>query len=358
MIQQRQARTGDAARNSRVSRERAWTHTPLARLRIHVGAGSHLLGLKLEDHNPTGSIKFRTALGLLAGLDDESPLVPGTRVVESTSGNLGIALSLLLEELGCQFVAVIDPKVPKDVRDAIARHGAEVIEVDTRDAHGGYLLTRLAAVRQLLDRDPLLRWTDQYSNPANPGIVRDAMAPELVAQTDGAIDAVLVAVSTGGTLVGLSNGFRSLRQGTAVYAVDVAGSLVTANQAYPHLLTGIGATRKSSFMRRHHHAGVVRVSDTLAFALCRLLRADTGLAVGGSGGAVIAAFVEGVRANGMLSACRYPVAVIADGGATYRSTLYDDVWLLRHGALEVVESQGAAMRRGGIGFELVQVADG
>jgi cysteine synthase len=339
-------------------RQRALTSTPLSRMRVHVGRQSRILWLKLEQCNPTGSVKYRTAIGLLDALDAAEPLVPGTRVIESTSGNLGVALACVLEELGCRLVAVVDPRATQEVRDTIKGHGGEIVEARARDQHGGYLLTRLAIVAEMLAQDPLLRWTDQYSSPANPAIHRDTTAAELVRQTRGAVDAVLVAVSTGGTLAGISDGMRLMGHGPAVYAVDVVGSLVTSDQPSPHLLTGIGATRKSSFLRGHHYPATYRVTDTLAFTLCKILLADTGLAVGGSGGAVIAAFVEALRAGDSLLAHRCPVALIADEGGKYQATFYDDAWLARHGVLEAVTRTEAVLRRAGIGFDLVGEAGG
>jgi cysteine synthase len=341
----------------RVSRQRALTHTTLTWVRIHLGQRSRTLGLKLEYANPTGSVKYRTAIGLLAALDEASPLLPGSRVVESTSGNLGLALAAVLSELDCSLVAVVDPKVTATVCDAIRGLGGEVVQVDTRDEHGGYLLTRLAAVRRLRAQHPSLRWTDQYSNPANPTIHRETIAAELVEQTRGAIDAVLIPVSTGGTLTGVSEGLRRRGLDTAVYAVDAAGSLVTSDRAHPHLLTGIGATRKSSFLRPGSYARACRVQDALAFTLCRILRTDTGLAVGGSGGAAIAAFAEALRAGDALAGHQCPVALIADGGDRYQSTFYDETWLAGQGALDKVIGLESDWRRAGIGFELITGSD-
>src|SRR5690348_7394871 len=93
-------------------RLRAFTNTKLQAARVHAWGATHPLWLKLELCNPTGSIKFRTAVGLLASLAAQSPIRPGMRVVEPTSGNLGLAMARLLAEVGCQFMAVIDPKVP------------------------------------------------------------------------------------------------------------------------------------------------------------------------------------------------------------------------------------------------------
>jgi N-(2-amino-2-carboxyethyl)-L-glutamate synthase len=336
---------------------RALTYSKLARVRVRLGTRSRSLGLKLEETNPTGSVKYRTAIGLLAALDAAEPLLPGTRVVESTSGNLGIALAALLSELGCRLVAVMDPKSPARVRELIRGHWGEIVEVDTRDEHGGYLLTRLATVRRLRAEDPSLRWTDQYSNPANPAIHRQTLAVELIEQTAGALDAVLVPVSTGGTLAGVSDGLRSHNHPAAVYAIDAAGSLATCGSAHPHLahphlLTGIGATRKSSFLQPGHYTSARRVQDVLAFTICRILVADTGLAVGGSGGAAIAAFAQALRTRDSLADHRCPVALIADGGERYLSTFYDDGWLKFHGVHGQVARTEASLRRAGLEFHL------
>ncbi|MEO3928565.1 cysteine synthase family protein [Micromonosporaceae bacterium B7E4] len=334
----------------------ARTNTPLRPLRVGLGSGFRRLWLKLEMGNPTGSVKYRTALGLLATLDVERPLLPGSRVVESTSGNLGLALAHVLGGLDCQLVAVVDPKVPPDTRAQLESMGAEVVAIHERDDHGGYLLTRLAKVRQLCRADPDLRWTNQYQNPANPNVHRDTVADELVRQTGGSVDAVLVAVSTGGTLAGISDGLRSGAPAARIYAVDVRGSVVTSDESGPHLLTGIGATRKSSFLRRAHYDAAVRVTDVEAFAYCRMLARDTGLALGGSSGAVLAAFVQAGGApegsGSGLAAARCAAAVMADGGANYRATFYDDGWLAAHGVLDGVRAAEAVARERGVRFDL------
>ena len=194
-------------------------------------------------------------------------------MVESTSGNLGLALAGLLARLDCQLVAVVNPKLPSPVRELLLAEGAELVTVHDRDSYGGYLLTRLAKVGEKRRADPQLRWTDQYNNPANPAAHRQSIAAELVNQTRGKVDAVLAAVSTGGTLVGLSEGLRAAVPRARVFAIDVRGSLATLSKGHAHLLTGIGATRTSSFLRRHHYDHALRVLDTEAFAYCRMLQA-------------------------------------------------------------------------------------
>lgn len=306
--------------------------------------------LKLESRNPMGSVKFRTAAGLLAALGTRCSLRPGTRVVESTSGNLGLAMARLLAELDCQLIAVIDPKVSLRMRAALESEGARLVMVSKPDIHGSYLLERLRKVRELLSDDTGLRWTDQYHSLANPAIHRDFTAAEIIKQTDAGVDALFAAVSTGGTLAGLSAGLRASKTGVEVYAVDAHGSLVTSDVSKVHLLSGIGAARKSDFLHPGVYDRAVQIRDVEAFALCRLFATDTGLAVGGSGGAVLAAFIRMMSES--ASHYRCPVAIIPDGGESYRDTFYSDDWLSEHGVMSSVIAAEVQARKAGVIFKL------
>jgi N-(2-amino-2-carboxyethyl)-L-glutamate synthase len=331
-------------------RQLARTNTPLQVIRVSLQGAVYPLWLKLEFHNPTGSIKFRTAVGLLASLIAQKQVRPGTRVVESTSGNLGLAMARLLAQLDCQLVAVIDPKMTSHMRRAITDEGASLVLVSEPDVNNSYLLQRLRKVEELLDMDADLRWTDQYHNAANPAIHRDITAAEIFQQTDGGVDAVLAAVSTGGTLAGLSDGLRARRPGTAVIAVDACGSLVTSGTSGAHLLTGIGAARKSDFLFPPAYDHALQIRDVEAFAFCRMVADDTGLRVGGSAGAVFAAFTR-VMSQPMPQ-YRCPVAIISDAGGSYRSTVYSDDWLTQQRVLDQVKIAQARARECGVFFQL------
>ncbi|MFF8911483.1 pyridoxal-phosphate dependent enzyme [Streptomyces olivaceoviridis] len=322
----------------------ARTDTPLRGVALH-GARTHRFWIKLEAHNPSGSVKYRTAVGLLAALHARAPLRPGTTVVESTSGNLGVALAHLLRERQCRFIAVVDPKLPPRTRELLLRAGAVLVETDTADAHGGYLQARLERVREICAADPTIRWTNQYANPMNPQVHESCTAAEIAEQTAGRVDAVFAAVSTGGTLTGLHRGLRDAGLRVRAYAVDVQGSSATPGPRHSHLLTGIGASRRSHFLTEEHLTEAIRVADIDAFAYCRLLREDTGLAVGGSTGAVLAAFAE--VAGRAAAAPAHPVLISADGSDNYENTFYDDHWLAGHGVLNRVRDRMRAVRRAG-----------
>ena len=124
--------------------------------------------LKMESQNPTGSVKDRTAYGLIQSLETQGRLHPDAVVVESTSGNLGVALSFLCKIKGYRFIAVIDPKTTLENIEKMQTLDAEIEMVEQPDENGGYLLSRLRRVRELCERNENYIWTDQYSNPANP----------------------------------------------------------------------------------------------------------------------------------------------------------------------------------------------
>jgi len=180
-------------------------NTPLIRLDLKLRGVWRSIYLKLEWWNPAGSIKVRTAVGLLNQLNDDGVLTPRTRLVESTSGNLGVALAFLARRLGIEFVAVVDPKISKRSVAQMRAAGALVDAVTEADPDGGYLAARLARVRTLLAADGHdLAWPDQYHNDAGPQMHYRTTAPEIYRQMNCAVEAVFVAVSTGGSLAGVA----------------------------------------------------------------------------------------------------------------------------------------------------------
>ncbi|WP_131735707.1 pyridoxal-phosphate dependent enzyme [Actinomadura roseirufa] len=329
--------------------------TALRHVRIAFRGGTRVAALKLEEQGPTGSVKDRTAAGLLRRLHQDRPLVPGTVVVESTSGNLGLALARILRSLGCSFVAVVDPKTPHSTRSALLEGGARLIVVDEPDGRGGYLLHRLDTVRRLCARNPGHRWPNQYENWANPQIHTSTTGPEIAEQAGTALSAVYVPVSTGGTFAGVAAYMAAARPRVACVAVDVTGSAaMTGGRTGRRLIPGIGAGRRSSFLPA---AGTFRrrlVDDVEAIAVCRILRADLGLALGGSSGCTVRALLADLaaeRATGTLAGRPggLPVCLAADGGAKYADTLYSDRWAAEQGiaaelgrAIRLLRGQGLA----------------
>lgn len=329
--------------------------TPLLPLRVRRGRRQATALLKLESANPTGSVKDRTALGLMRAMNQAAPLRPGDTVIESTSGNLGLALAQMLRQAGCRLIAVTDLNTPEETRRALTEAGADLVVVTEPDGKGGYLLNRLRTVRRLCRENPSYRWSNQYENPANPGIHEELTGPEILKQAGPGLDAVYVAVSTGGTLAGVSRYLRSAAPDVRLVAVDAEGSLVTAQRPGRRLLSGIGASRPSAFLRPGSYDAATAVPDISAIAVCRMLLCDTGLGMGGSSGSVLSACLGellGPRPPSM------PVCLLADGGHRYRNTIYNDEWLREKDLLDGVRKRMARFRAAGLSFEIAEEKEG
>ncbi|MEU8622528.1 cysteine synthase family protein [Streptomyces sp. NPDC048623] len=290
--------------------------TPLRPVRVPVGDRSVRIWLKLESENRFGSIKARTAEALLSSLEATGALRPGMRVVESTSGNLGVALAGLCAERGYACTLVVEPTTPRNSVERMAAFGADVVTV--REVPGGRTLgARLQAVREILAADPDAVWTDQYACPANPGVHEWQTAAELVKGAPGGrFDAVAVAVSTGGTLAGIARYFRDNLPETRIVAVDAVGSsaLGGAPAERPFKLMGFGSGQVSGFIEPDHWDHVVRVRDTAAAAACSLVLRRTGISLGGSSGAAVLAAVVRARLDPSL---REIACVCPDSGEKY-----------------------------------------
>ena len=300
--------------------------TPLIDIGLRIDDRWRTVGLKLESYNPAGSIKDRTAYALLRSLECMDGLHRGDRVVESTSGNLGVALAMISRERGYAFTAVVDPKVDPLVVDGMRDFGAEVVRVDERDHTGGYLLTRLDVVKEMVAEEGMI-WPNQYGNPANPAIHYHQTAPEIRSQRPD-IDAIFLATSTGGTLAGIGRYFKALRRDVRVVAVDVPGSLVFGTVQARRLLNGVGSSCASQFLCPADYDDVVIVSDRDAIAACHAVYESIDIGLGGSAGAVVTACARYLAAHPEIHRA---VCVCADGRSHYLNSLYSEVWLAEYG---------------------------
>lgn len=302
--------------------------TPMARVALTVDGLPRTLYLKLEMRNPGGSIKDRAALGIVRELEQAGRLRPGAGLLESTSGNMGVALALLARTRGYRFRAIVDPKTPVESIGLMRALGAMVECVAQKDEAGGYLLTRLARVAEILREDPGWTWMDQYSSPGNPRAHEHATGPELLQQAGGRVSALFVAVSTGGTLRGLASCIRASRDPMRIVAVDAVGSVVFGGDPKPRLLTGIGSSRRPTFDLEGAYDDVVYVDDGEAFYWCRRFRGDAGICVGGSTGASLAAAIRYLSHHPETTAV---ACICPDGGDRYASTIFDDRWVAQAG---------------------------
>jgi N-(2-amino-2-carboxyethyl)-L-glutamate synthase len=286
-------------------------------------AGNADVLLKLEGFNITGSIKIKTALSLIFDLETRGLAVPGrTTIVESSSGNLGLALSLVCNVKGYRFVCVTDCNATAMSISGMRAYGAEVIVVTERDEQGGYLGTRLAKIETLVrNRDTI--WLNQYANPANKDIHARETAEEILAEFPH-IDWIFVGCGTTGTLVGITERIRERRLATKIVAVEPKGSVTFGGPAARRTIPGIGTSRRPPLADLARPDEIVYVDELATVRMCRDFALEYGLLVGGSTGSVL----TGVRQMGKyFHSTDVIVAVSPDKGDQYLETIYNDDWV-------------------------------
>lgn len=295
--------------------------TPVAVLQVPLPSRTVRLRLKLEAANRYGSVKARTAQALLDSLVARGALRPGGHVVESTSGNLGIALAGLCRERGYRCTLMVDATTPTYNLARMTELGADLVTVDTVDPiHQVH--ARIDAVRAFRLHHPDTAWTDQYGNPAGPAAHAATTGPELLRPAAlGPPDAVAIPVSTGGTLAGVITHLRRHAPTVRVVAVDAVGSAATGGplRPRPRKLPGFGSGLVSRLIRPDECDRVIHVTDDDAANACRIIRARTGLSLGGSAGAAVTAANRLALRDSTISdiACLCP-----DGGDRYETTIY------------------------------------
>ncbi|MFH8612112.1 pyridoxal-phosphate dependent enzyme [Streptomyces sp. NPDC018029] len=316
----------------------SWSPSPVVPFRLVFSGVPRTLWLKLEAHNPYGSIKGRTAFALWQDVKDRIDHRVG--LIESTSGNLGLALAALAAALQVPFTAVVDPRVSPSVQNTMSAMGARVVVVDRPDGAGGFLLNRLAHVAERVRCEPELVWPNQYTNPANPAVHAQWTAPELCAQLPARPMSVLVAVSTGGTLAGFRDYVLAHEPDWELVGVDVVGSLALGDIPGERLLSGIGASRRSSFLP-HGYRPAVHIGPPEAVSACLWLEETTGITVGSSSGALVAAALRLFREDPGRTdiACLCP-----DGGDRYLDTVYSPLWRSRQALAPVDVADGVVVR--------------
>jgi N-(2-amino-2-carboxyethyl)-L-glutamate synthase len=301
--------------------------TPVTTIRVNVDRRPRIIMLKLDGMSPWGSIKGRTALALIASVANR--IHSHSRIVESTSGNLGVALAKICHDLNVPFTAVVDSRLPPGLAEQLVRLGAHLDHVaDEGDSR--HLMHRIERVRKILSADKEAVWPNQYENPASVAVHRSWTGPELDSQIGACpLQALFVPVSTGGSFVGLRHHMARHKPWVSCVAIDVTGSTIFGGSPAPRLLTGIGASKPSGFIGQDGGADYVMVSDVDAIATCRTLADDTGIGLGGSSGATIAGCIRFLRERPDLNIV---LCMCPDMAESYRHTLYNDEWLIANGA--------------------------
>lgn len=316
--------------------------TPLVTLpRLFDEPGVEVLA-KLELMNPGGSMKDRSARFIVEGGLADGSIPPGCRLVESSSGNFGVAVAMVSRLHGLDFTCVVDPTASSSTVAVMRGLGAEVVVVDDPDDAGGYLHTRLSRVHEILATVPDTVWINQYANDRNWLAHYHGTGAELADALREPPTHLVGAVSTTGSLLGCARRLRETFPAVEVVAADAVGSVIFGGPGGPRELPGIGSSRVPELLRADEIDRVIAVDDASAAEACRELLAAEAIFAGGSTGSVVTA----VRR--VLAEAPRPIRVVAvfpDRGDRYLDRIWDDAWLERARARRRLTARGAGIRR-------------
>lgn len=303
------------------------------------GFGAERLFLKLEALNPAGSIKMKTAIGMVRDFERRERIRPDSILIESSSGSLGVALSIVCAERGYQFRCVVDPNTSQHNIKMMRALGADVVVIDRRDENGGFLGSRIAYIHELQARDSRYLWLNQYANPENPRAHADTTARAIFERFDQ-VDYLFVGAGTTGTLMGCVQFFREHSPRTRIIGVDSVGSVTFGMPAGKRHIPGLGTSRRPEIFspERIDHLEMIIETDTIA--TCRYLARSNGVFCGGSTGTVLAAVHKW---QDRLAPGATVVAISPDSGERYLDTVYDDDWVIdRFGCIPSMKASQAA----------------
>lgn len=270
--------------------------------------------LKMEKFNPGGSVKDRTALGMIEDAESKGLLNKNSIIVEPTSGNTGIALALIGRLKGYKVVIVMPETMSIERRSIIAAYGATLILTEGQKGMNG----AIARANELLGQDNKYFMPDQFNNPANPQIHYDTTGQEIIKQLND-IDIFAAGVGTGGTLSGVSKRLKEYKQNIITVGVEPSKSAVlSGGNPSPHKIQGIGAgfipgTYNSEFVDE-----VVTITDEEAIDTAVEISAKIGMLIGISSGANVAAARKLAEKYG---SDKKILTISPDGGEKYLSVV-------------------------------------
>lgn len=287
----------------------------LTRLEQTLGLQGQLLA-KLEYFNPGGSIKDRAALQMLRAAEQAGRIGPGALIIEPTSGNTGIGLCMLCAARGYRAIIVVPETASIERIKLMRAYGAQVV-----------LTPGSAGMRGAVERAEALARENanafipsQFDNPENANAHYLTTGPEIWAQTEGHVDALVAGVGTGGTITGIGRYLRERKPDVQLIAVEPASSpLLSQGHAGPHKIQGIGANFVPAVLDRSLLSRVQTVENGAAFAMMHLLAETEGVFCGISSGAAVSAAADVLREDAMRG--KTVVAILPDTGERYLSCL-------------------------------------
>jgi len=299
-------------------------NTPLVEIKLRDKPVLQLFA-KLEFCNPTGSVKDRAASYVIKRILDEGIIDKDTVLIESSSGNFGVALSAYSKMNGLKFICVIDENTSPVNEMLIKSQGAQIIKIKEQDEYGGYLLNRIGKVEEIVNETSNIYWINQYENPLNAEAYYQTLGNEICNGFDDNIDYIFLGVSSGGTITGVSQRIKKKFPNAKIIAVDIFGSVIFGNTPKKRYIPGIGSSMVPRILQSALIDDIVYVDEIETVEGCKELLQDHAIFAGGSSGSVYAAIRKYFSIREIKETVNV-VCIFPDRGERYYNTVYDDCW--------------------------------
>ncbi|GGA66695.1 cystathionine beta-synthase [Arenimonas soli] len=312
-------------------------NTPIVKA-SHLDTGPCELFLKLECMNPGGSIKDRIGLKMIEAAEARGDLKPGALIVEGTAGNTGIGLALVAQQKGYRLLLVVPDKMSREKIFNLRAMGAEVVltRSDVAKGHPDYYQDMAA---RIASETPGAYFINQFGNPDNPAAHEEGTGPEIWAQMDGDMDAIVFGCGSSGTMTGLSRYFAKVAPHVELVLADPVGSILTqyinegvlSTKSGSWLVEGIGEDFLPDISDFSRVKKAYAISDKESFLAGRELLVKEGVLGGSSSGTLLAAALKYCKEQ---TEPKKVVVFVCDTGNKYLSKMYNDYWMLDNGFLE------------------------
>ncbi len=311
--------------------------TPIVQAQ-RLDAGPCELYFKLESANPGGSIKDRIGLSMIQAAEQAGKIKPGDTLVEGTAGNTGIGLALVAQQKGYRLILVVPDKMSREKIFNLKAMGAEVVLTRSDVAKGHPQYYQDLAERIARDT-PGAYFINQFGNPDNPRAHEEGTGPEILAQMDGQIDAIVFGCGSSGTMTGLSRCFAKAAPNIELILADPVGSILTqyinegtlSTKSASWMVEGIGEDFLPAISDFSRVKKAYAISDKESFLAARELLAKEGIFGGSSTGTLTAAALKYCREQ---TTKKRVLVFVCDTGNKYLSKMYNDYWMLDNGFLE------------------------
>jgi cystathionine beta-synthase len=312
-------------------------NTPLVELK-RLDTGPCRLFAKLENQNPTGSVKDRIGLSMIEAAERDGRIRPGSTLIEATAGNTGLGLALVAAQKGYRLILVIPDKMAQEKILHLRALGAET-RITRSDVGKGHPEYYQDTAERLSKEIPDSFYVNQFANPANPLAHETTTGPEIWTQTRHRLDAVVCGVGSGGTLTGLSRYFARVAPNVEMVLADPKGSVLAdvvrtgkiQKEAGSWLVEGIGEDFVPPNCDLSRVKTAYEITDAESFHTARELLRGEGILGGSSSGTLVAAALRYCREQ---TAPKRVVTLICDSGNKYLSKMYNDFWMFDQGLLE------------------------